>query len=379
MKKLEPILAAITLVSLIAAWIIGWQKTNRDVIEIIHESYPEIESLNLITENIYSGVIPEFATNDYFVIGESNGYGGPMRILIRFDSSGVLKNIIPVEHKETVAFFQKIQSNGLMKAFTGYDCQRCVPDLNKIDVVSGASFSSRAIINSVKDAAENLAYQKWSIQLQEEPVRKFFFGLKEITVIVLFLTSLILYNSKFKYKRQLRWISLTVSIIILGFITTTMMSLVNINALLMMYLPDISSHLAWYLLFIIVFLPLIFTRKNYYCGSICPFGATQEFLGKIGKAKPRIPNHIRKYLIWLPRLLAWIFILIALISNNPGIQSHEIFSTFFRLIGADYQFAIIAGILIMSMFISRPWCNYLCPVRGTTDYVQYWASLKKNN
>jgi Na+-translocating ferredoxin:NAD+ oxidoreductase RnfG subunit len=373
MKKLENIVAVITLVSLIAAWIWGKQKTGRDVAELIRKNYPEIEAFDFITEDIYAGAISEFVTKDYFVIGESNGYGGPMRILICFDSLGFLKNITPIEHKETVAFFQKTQSNGFMRAFSGFDCQKGIADLEKIDVISGASFTSRAITNAVKDAAENLAYLKWGIQPQEEPVKKLSFGLKEITVVVLFLFSLIIYSSKFKYKKQLRWISLAVSMIILGFMTSTMMSIVNINALLMMFLPDLSDHLVWYLLFLIVFLPIIFKRKNYYCGSICPFGATQEFLGKIGKAKPRIPCRIREYLIWIPRILAWIFILIALISNNPGIQNYEIFSTFFRFIGADYQFALIAAVLILSIFISRPWCNYLCPVRGTTDYFKYWA------
>jgi len=376
MKKLEIFLASITLVSLIAAWIIGWQKTNMDVIELVQLSYPEIKSLDLIAEDIYSTTIPELATNDYFVIGKSNGTGGPMRILVRFDSVGVLKNIIPIEHKETIAFFQKTQSNGLMKVFTGYDSQKGVSELDQIDVISGASFTSRAVINSVINAAENFAHQKWGIQPQEKPAKKISFGLKEITLMVLFLISLIIYNGKFKYKKQLRWISLTLSVIILGFVTTTMMSIVNINAFLMMFLPDIYNNLAWYLLFLIVFLPLIFKRKNYYCNSICPFGAAQEFLGIIGNAKSRIPYRIREYFIWIPRILAWLFILLALISNNPSIQNYEIFSTFFTLIGADYQFAIIAIILILSTFISRPWCNYLCPIRGTTDYVEYLVSLK---
>jgi len=377
LRKLEHILAAITLMTLIAAWIIGWQRSNEDVEQIIQQNYPEAISLKLLTEDIYACTSPSTASTEFFVVGESSGFGGPMQMLILFDSTGIIGDVIPVEHKETVAFFQKIRANGLLNSFKGFNCQSESTYLDEVDVISGATFTSHAVINTVRDASDKLAYEIWSIPPKEVPSVKFTFGLKEITLLVLFLVSLAIYNYRFRYKKQLRWISMVLSFIILGFITTTMMSIVNINSLLMLYLPDITVHVAWYLLIFMLFAPILFHKKNYYCGTICPFGATQEFLGEIGKAKPRIPIRIRKYLIWLPRILAWIFILLALISNNPGIRNYEIFSAFFQIIGSGYLLAIVAVVLIVSTFISKPWCNYLCPIRGTTDYVEYWMSLKK--
>jgi NosR/NirI family nitrous oxide reductase transcriptional regulator len=56
-------------------------------------------------------------------------------------------------------------------------------------------------------------------------------------------------------------------------------------------------------------------------------------------------------------------ILLALFYRNPGLSSYEIFGTLFDFIGSTWQFALLGIILVASLFIRRPWCNYLCPIR----------------
>lgn len=371
MRKLEHILAAVALVGLIITWIFGW-KNNSTTFEDFLNQYKSETALSQLSEEIYTN-----ANKEYFVLGEAKGYGGPMKLLAQFDSTGVLTNILPVDHKETVAFFQKAEAGGLFRTLQGYSCKRKEPGLQNVDAVSGATITSTAIINSVSSASGKLAFQVWDIQQTEPENTSFSVGLKEITLLALFLVSLLLYNSRIKYKKQVRIVAQILSIVVLGFVTTTMMSIVHINSFLMLYFPEKAVNISWYILLFILFVPLIAKRKNYYCGCICPFGATQEFLGKIGGEKKRVPDRIHKYLVWIPRLLAWVFILMALASNNPGIRNHEVFSAFFRLTGHDYLFAILGLVLVLSTFIKRPWCNYLCPIRGTTDYVEYWLSLRK--
>ena len=53
---------------------------------------------------------------------------------------------------------------------------------------------------------------------------------------------------------------------------------------------------------------------------------------------------------------------LALLYRNPGLSSYEVFGTAFRLEGSNFQFALLAIILLSSLFLYRPWCRHLCPL-----------------
>jgi NosR/NirI family nitrous oxide reductase transcriptional regulator len=133
---------------------------------------------------------------------------------------------------------------------------------------------------------------------------------------------------------------------------------------------------------------LVFTvdNKNPYCEWFCPFGAVQECMGIIGGAKPGLGNY-RNILKWLQRGLAWLAILLAVLFRNPGMTSYEIFGTLFDLKGTPIQFIVLGLVLITSLFIRRPWCAFLCPLRPVTDLyrvfrkwiIDLWIRNKKKS
>jgi len=90
-------------------------------------------------------------------------------------------------------------------------------------------------------------------------------------------------------------------------------------------------------------------------------------MGVIGDAKTRSVGRSKNLLLWVQRGLAWLAIVLALVLRNPGLTSYEIFGTLFDLTGSMWQFAILGIILIASLFIRRPWCNYLCPLRPVVN------------
>jgi len=100
---------------------------------------------------------------------------------------------------------------------------------------------------------------------------------------------------------------------------------------------------------------------NVYCYDFCPFGALQEIAATIGGAKPK-KLRWSKVLLWAQRLLTVAAISLALIYRNPGLSSYEIFGTAFALEGSNFQFALLAIILLSSLFLYRPWCRHLCPL-----------------
>ena len=49
---------------------------------------------------------------------------------------------------------------------------------------------------------------------------------------------------------------------------------------------------------------------------------------------------------------------------------YEVYGTLFALVGTHLQFGLLAFVLIASLFVPRPWCRYLCPIRAVTDYLK---------
>ena len=196
-----------------------------------------------------------------------------------------------------------------------------------------------------------------------------------IVLLALFLFGLIARQKRFKPKKAARWISMLAGIGFLGFLLNKPFTLALINKILLGYWPKWQLELYWYILLGgIVFITLI-NNRNPYCDWFCPFGATQECLGIIGGAKNWISIRIQLYLRWLQRLIALSAILMALILRNPSVSSYEVFGAFFRLIGTNFLFILLAVVLIVSLFIRRPWCSYLCPLRPVTDFIKLLRNL----
>ena len=138
----------------------------------------------------------------------------------------------------------------------------------------------------------------------------------------------------------LRRIILLLSIAILGFWTNSLLSLS-------------------------IILPLV-TKKSFYCQYLCPFGAAQEFVGLI-KAKDEsqksssIKAIIYKVFSVLRKVILLSLLIIFALGVGLDLSVVEPFPIFnYQSIG--FGVAIFATvILILSIFVKKPWCNYLCP------------------
>ncbi len=307
----------------------------------------------------------------YFSLGECEGYGGRLKTAVCTDTIGIITRITIINHKETPVFLRRIISNGMFKQFIG----KAITDSLKmgidIDCISGATYTSRAIINSV-----NISSKKIIAFLNHTPYKeikriKFTFGTLEFLLILFLIVGIILRSLKPKHLNTLRLISLFSGLIIFGFIFKFFITLSFINRLLIGSFPNINTHLNHYILITSIILIILISKKNPYYAWFCPFGAVQEFIGKIGGAKNRVPINKKNIVLWMQRSLVLLAIIIALLFRNPTISSYEIFATFFNLTGSNIQFILLAIILILSLFQVRPWCSFFCPIKPFIDFIQY--------
>ena len=175
-------------------------------------------------------------------------------------------------------------------------------------------------------------------------------------------------------RRLLRAGTLLVSLATLGFLWNRPWVIAFPTRLLAGDWPSWTTHLYWYILFGSLLLAFNRTGKNAYCPWICPFGAAQDVIGLVGGArKRRMPSAL--LFTWVKRVLLWLAVLLGLLYRAPGAVSYEVFAAFFRLSGTGFQFAILAIVLVTAVFVSRPFCHWVCPV-DTTEHIARYVRVR---
>lgn len=112
------------------------------------------------------------------------------------------------------------------------------------------------------------------------------------------------------------------------------------------------------LLFFII--PLIFALLfgRVFCAGVCPLGAIQELTGF---RKVRVPKNLERVLASIPFVYLGLAVLFALTESQFIICRYDPFVGIFR-IDAPYTMIIFGALLlIVGIFVNRPYCRYLCP------------------
>lgn len=106
--------------------------------------------------------------------------------------------------------------------------------------------------------------------------------------------------------------------------------------------------------------PLLFALLfgRVFCASVCPLGAIQELTGF---RQIRVPKKVESVLGTIPFIYLGIAILFAATGSQFLICRYDPFVGFFR-IDAPFGMVIFGSVLLLiGIFINRPYCRYLCP------------------
>lgn len=310
-----------------------------------------------------------FVVNTKPLAKDVQGYGGPVPLRIHVSKDGVVAAIEAEPNAETPDFFNSAKS--LLIRWQGKTIDKAMAETDNVDAVSGATFSSKAIIVNMQrgltyakrhatqskataDVSEANAEGSASLSASVLTIG----GIAAIIVVLLGAIVPLFYNSR-------RWhtVQLVLNIVVLGLWTGTF---VSFTLLMRLFSGGISlatlATLAAPLLMLVValFYPLL-GKPGHYCAHICPFGSAQELAGKFAHRKLRVPVRLNKALN-LFRTVLWAVLMILLLTGTwTAWIDYELFTAFLYSSASVWVIVLAVLVLVLSVWVPRPYCRYVCP------------------
>ncbi len=280
------------------------------------------------------------------------GYGGrtPVEIHIK---GGRITHIETLTNSETPSFMESVSRDGFFDRWIGMSLDEAVG--SKVDVVSGATYSSIALSENIRRAAQ---YADSSSSAEaHSPLSGV--GAKEIAGLLVLLTGVVLTLTRSRNK-ILRATQLALNVVVLGVWCGSFLSL--------------SSFVAWagngfnlavagvtVVMFAITLLMPLFGRKGSYCANVCPMGSAQELVWMLPIKGITIPPKVAKVLGRVRYYILLALLLMMWVGVGFEIMEYEVFSAF--IFGSASTFVLwMAGVsLLLSLFTPRPYCRFVCP------------------
>ena len=281
------------------------------------------------------------------------GYGGPtpLEIYIKDD---IIQKVVPLKNQETPEFYGAVRNSDLLESYDGKSLEQA--SQTPLDGVSGATYTSRAIIENMRAGvayALDSNIEKFQKDKTSEKISLKFY----ITIIVIVAGGVIPLLLK---DRRYRTLQLILNVLLLGFWGGTFIS----YSLMVSFLTNGITRVVLIpvaLMLIAAFIYPMFGKKNYYCAWLCPYGSLQELLGKFVKYKFKLkPGLLQGLMIF--REILW-FVLMWLLWTGLWFDwmGYEPFAAFFFTDASAVTLSIAGGFLILSLFIQRPYCRFVCP------------------
>lgn len=276
------------------------------------------------------------------------GYDGttPMDVYILNDK--VLK-VVPLPNNETPGFF-----DNALRLITSWDGKTLAEvQTMQVDAISGATFSSKAIIENVRRGAAYASAHK--IQKEDAP---FDCSAQNIAVLAVILLGMLV--PLFYHNKHMRNVQLVLDVAVLGLWSGTFLSYSKLVGL--MSNGNVSwGLLATLLLVLTAFIYPLFGKKEHYCTHLCPFGAAQELVHHVPGPKIKVGKRTIEYLNLFRRIVWAVLMLLMVAGIAFEWMDYEPFSAFILDSASTAVIVFAIVVLVLSVFVARPYCRFLCP------------------
>ena len=319
-----------------------------------------------------------FVVNTKPLAKDVQGYGGPVPLKIHI-KDGRVAAVEAEPNAESPDFFNRAKE--LLNHWQNKSVDEALAE--EVDAVSGATFSSRAIIANMQ---RGLAYAKQHGQWGEggsvgalgtsaSPIEGGSAGALEtsappiVALIVVLLGAIVplFYNN-----RRLHLVQLAVNVVVLGLWTGTFVSYTLFLRIFAggVSLSAIGALAAPLLMLIVALIYPLAGRSGHYCANICPFGSAQELAGKLSRRKLRITPRVLKLLSVLRNLLWGVLMALLLTGTCTAWIDYELFTAFLYSSASVWVIVLAALFIVLSVWVPRPYCRFVCPTGALIKSVE---------
>lgn len=369
-----------------------------------------------------------FTVNTTETCKDIRGFGGAVPVLMEVSAKGRITSLTALPNEETPGFFKRVIRAALTDTFVGMSVRQALAS-DMPDAVSGATYSSKALIANMRKAFEQAqdtlasfhnTASKTAAATADKPAKHATTqqataqtssvstssadgttpqpdsasakttahapgqaSMPDTTqnngstldhkasspwtwqlIVALCLAVAATVIPLLRNGRKLRTIILTLNVAGLGLLCGKFMSFSLMVNVMSNGIQWPAGLLALIMLFAAFVMPL-FGRPNHYCMWVCPYGSAQELMGRIRKRKWRPTPRITRILTWTRRGL-WALLMLLMWCGVAFVWTdYEPFALFVPSAASVAVIVIASAFLILSIFVHRPYCSWICPT-GTT-------------
>ncbi len=291
---------------------------------------------------------------------ETIGFGGRTSIKL-YIKDDVIQRIEAEPNSETPSFFMEVIKSGLFDSWNGLTLSSATS--HNVDVVSGATYSSMAIIANVERAIQ---YASNHEAKDDNILSKI--SIKDIAGLLVILLGAFITLSKSRDKRLIT-LQLILNVGVLGLWCGAFLSLTTFTTWIANGVNLSLSVVTFAMLCVTLVMPLL-GRKGSYCQLHCPMGAAQELIGRIPFTKIRIKPSIAKHLNNLRYYILATLLFMMWLGVGFDLMNYEVFSAFIFSSASNVVLIMAALFLTLSLFIHRPYCRFICPTGALITMTQ---------
>lgn len=282
-----------------------------------------------------------------------SGFAGTTPLYIYIGVEGTVRGIASADNSESPDFYRRA-TEGVFAQMVGKSTADVAA--SKVDAVSGATYSSNALINNVK---YTLAARSQSVGTAKGAAPAIGWGRTVCIAVVLVLGFVV--AIKYRGRKWLRLLTLALNVVVTGFWCGQFLSLSLVRGWIengldpVLYLPSL-------LLLLVAIVAPYAGRSHHYCQWVCPYGSLQELAWHVPVKKWQLGNRAYR----LMRLVRYVVLslLLALMWFGVGtfLLDYEPFSAFLVGTATPAVIVLAAAFVVLGIFVPRPWCRCLCPV-----------------
>ena len=347
------------LIAIISLFSVVYVANGNDVDKSVKKDADIYSIIN--TNGNRTGTVISFEPDE----NDLSGYGGRIRVYVKLDNENKILSVEVGDNNETPGFIEMIKNSGFLNSWNGLNATEAMN--KKVDTITGATMSTKAIEQMVK---KNLSlYQGYDLSKEEN---------KEVPVVLIFSVILLMYSVfAFLFPKKtarFRIIHLVMLVVLIGFLGGYSLSIETLkNGLL---------NGAFTIFSLVVFLAgvvfLMVKQKNFYCTHVCPFGAMQELAGRVPIPKISVSCRVLKIVKVFKRFLLYVIIAFLMFNVFEDYTVFEPFSAFQFKSASYFSLSIASVTLILSFFVCRPWCRFLCPTGEIFELMKPKICRKRN-